>query len=140
MKTIAESNARNEALERQRPRPHLHGKLNDPSDMWLETKLDDLRDEDGAAGRRQVERPRRRAAGIASALAAPSLQHAIAFGELARCSWWPRRETSWITTTSRRHHAEGGPDSCKTLLVGSYHRSNKPVNQYSGGSPSGITP
>lgn len=44
---IATVNARNEALERQLAETHLRGKLNDPADMWLESKLDDLRGEDG---------------------------------------------------------------------------------------------
>ncbi|MFZ0715859.1 hypothetical protein [Mycobacterium sp.] len=47
IRTLAESNARIEALERTTAETHLRGKLNDPRDMWLETKLEDLRDDTG---------------------------------------------------------------------------------------------
>ena len=47
VKTIAESNARIEGLERSAAETALKGKFSDPSDVWLETKLEDLRGEDG---------------------------------------------------------------------------------------------
>jgi hypothetical protein len=47
VRTITESNARIEALERSAAETALKGKFSDPGDLWLETDLQDLRGENG---------------------------------------------------------------------------------------------